>query len=1053
MNKVSYCVSMGLVVLFLDSAVWAKTVALWPIGYDAVSRECNLRSAIDQRDQLVLGDETELADTGLGWNVPSNPDTTEAALFTAVGGRCARASTVTETKNAILRCDAVGDGLARTLYPTNDYTVEGWIKFDGIPSNWWCIWNSLGGSTGTPGGHVLSFRQNGPAWGRWVLYVNGAQGGFANVVVNDVQFGTLIASQDCTNRWMHIALTFKYADPDYPGKSAWRFYINGVQYGGAITHAPLGAPAAALTKKVEIGGRSGNSARAVKTSFAYWRVSDACLQPDGFLNAGSGGTVFPAPVNHPTLAYWKLDKDAFGGISGAPAVGSVHLDGGLFDNTANAKSEITCCSDCAFADTPPNSAIAYPKGNAGSAYGAANEGRRSYLKAVGLGQRLTLADSFTVEGWFKPRRDRNMADQGGYLFATRASDSGWALQLCERESGYQLEVDAAGGSGTAISGDLTYWHEWSHVALVHTAVAGGTGTWTCYLDGVQCGSVASVELPSAENAPQDFLIGGSAEAEHSFFGMIDSVRVSGAALVPGQFLNATEDARPATDVLALYPLNALNGAYLDGTDLMGGACLAAARGAHLVAAATSEVPEIANPDTHPAFRGDPLNGKGSAGFRTFGGNYAYLLTQRDEIRSLFLQDAWTFEGYFRRSEKIGDDWEMIFTATASEPDLTYTSMMIGLTYRKSTTKAPNGGFILYADSICGLNDECFPGTDNQTMKIGEWEHVALTYEVDGKTCIWKLYLDGTYVSQFTGTLKTFYKPTGFILGGRPSSWNSFKGCISNVRLSKAALSPDKFLCAATESGTVVNRTLAYWSLDAAESSCDVSDRVTPFYHFDDLLAAVPQSDRARGHVPNPDATPSFVGDPRANHGSIRLPTANGRISAPNAGLKLDGNVEFTVEGWLKWAGAEKDGVEYVAGTFRTGLSAGWCLGVDHRGPTPKFSLFAKGALQTVVLDKCFDVQIEDLKGVWTHIALVYRPHAGNGTWTLFLNGEEKDSIENDWPLGDNIWSMHVFRIGTSDDARYSACVGSYDMWRVSQGALEPKDFLYRSPDGMLLLVR
>ena len=56
MNKVSYCVSMGLVVLFLDSAVWAKTVALWPIGYDAVSRECNLRSAIDQRDQLALGD-------------------------------------------------------------------------------------------------------------------------------------------------------------------------------------------------------------------------------------------------------------------------------------------------------------------------------------------------------------------------------------------------------------------------------------------------------------------------------------------------------------------------------------------------------------------------------------------------------------------------------------------------------------------------------------------------------------------------------------------------------------------------------------------------------------------------------------------------------------------------------------------------------------------------------------------------------------------------------------------------------------------------------------
>ena len=1044
-------------------AALGKTVALWPLSGNALTGEQCLRSAVHQEDAFRLGAGVQFVDARLGWNLPANPDNPDSLLFDPVGGYCARVLNGSDGAGSILSCTTISDELLQTLYPQHDHTVEGWVKFDSIPSDWWVVWYPFNGSGNTGG---VNFTLRRPADKsekvRWILYVRGTG---TNALVNDGQFGAEILPDDITNRWMHIALTFKYNDPESNGKSAWRFYMDGVQHGSALTHDPL-STMAKPPAQIEIGGRSG-SRRAVNASFAYWRVSDECLSPEGFLNCGGTGTVYP-PANHPTVAYWKLEKDAFGGVSGVPSVGSVHLDGALFDAGSNFESSASPSSDCAFLGAPPNSSIAFPDGNFGSLCG---DFRSCYLRAMEMGRQLTVTNSFTIEGWCKPRRDSNAARVSGYIFSTRekSEEKGWALQFAERVvnnvNRWELQVFAQDSEGTivansaTISGDLTDWHDWKHVAIVYDAEAEGKGVWTCYLDGVQCGRVVNASKPVGDVNSKNFQIGGRAGQENTFYGNVDCVRVTKAILTPAQFLNATEGAQPVneSDILALYPLNARNGLYMDGTDLKGGTSLTGPRAAsHMVVASDATPPAVSNPDTHPGFRGDPVHTTGSAGFRTVGGDKSYLATQRSEVRDVFTQDAWTLEGFFKRTQAMTGDWEVLF-ATVASISLEGVAMQLGFSYRQSTGDFPNGGFILYADSICGLYDRQFPGTNNQTMPVNEWQHIALSYEKVSDKSVWKLYLNGVYISQLEGTLTPagFSKPNALLVGGRPTSNNSFKGCIANVRLSKGALTADQLL-GATNVAPVEPppRTLAYWPLDANGETVDVADRVEPSYQFQDIHSVVAQAaDRARPRPSRPDASPSFVGDPRANNGSVDFSTDASHVSTHNLGLRLDMDDAFTVEGWMKWKDAVETGVEYVAGTFRQSVSAGWRFGIDHRGAAPKFSVFAKGTRTSVLIDKCFDYDISALKDVWTHVALTYRPRVGNGTWTLFVDGREIGSVENDWGIGDNIYQTHIFRFGAYDETRNVSFVGSLDMWRVSQGVLKPEDFLFQPPRGSFFIFR
>lgn len=1061
MKKSMMLVALGAVVGMTASA---KTVALWPLGTDPETDEAYFGSVINAGDDLALGGKTQTRALSLGWNLPPNPDTTIARpRFDPVIRREAFGKDSVDS-SGIAASRSTSTELAAALLPNSDFTVEGWVNFGVTPgggvgnNEWWVVVQANNGSA-SAGGWILSLRRRNGGHLDWILYQSGG--------VNDVQLGETMdvygaegydaAEAAFVNRWMHLALVFRYDDPDVSGKSSWTLYADGVKVGSASQNKWSGNVSA---KTFELGGRiNSNANRARLASFAYWRVSDTCLATNEFLNAGGTGTLVPTTAPSNTKMYWKLGRGVNGGLDTRASVGGVTLHGCLLGESVNLLSSISPSADCAFTGNPPNPTVSLPNGNVGSVRG---ECSTSFLQAGNLGRELTLTNSFTVEGWVRPRRMTTAVPTGSYVFSTRNSDKAWACQYYARSGKWHLEIFAQDSAGTVICNsekfqtDLTDWHDWKHLALVYDVEGGdGKGEWRAYLDGTQIGTVVNASKPAGDTSSVNFYLGGRPNSDTVFYGNLDCFRVCRTALAPNQFLNATENAQAATDVLALWPLNAQNGAYFDCADVVGSYNLANKREARQLATVSDEVPVVTNPDPTAGFLGDPTRTDGSTGFRTIGGDNAYLATTRSEVRDLFHSDALTLEGYFRRTAAVNGSWELLFGTTAPEPNssgfqyitLSGASMQLNFTYREN-------GFILYADPISHHYDVAFPGTAG-AMPLNKWQHVALTFSLQNGTATWKLYLDGELRGTLTGACASWSKPGSFLLGGRPHSSNSFKGSIGNVRISSVALEPGEFLCDENATPAVAPETLAYWPFDSVNGGLDITCRTLPRYDLANIIGLSGNDAMAARRPGLPDASSNFQGDAAANAGSVAFTAGNANAYARYLGDKLDLNVPFTIEGWVKWAHAVPNGQEFLCGTYRYNTSqSGWRLCFDTTGATPKLRIFARGYVPvSVCVDACFDADVSFMEDKWTHLALTYDNHRGNGTWTLFADGKELGTVENEWSPNQGTFSYNLFKFGETGDAAMVGFTGLLDMWRVSRGVRTPASFLFQPPRATYILLR
>jgi hypothetical protein len=370
--------------------LFARTVALWPLNWNGDAGNVNCRCALDADNNLSVDSNLEYAPgqgAELGWALPPNPNSPRRWRFSPTHNSVTYSPGTATAKNF-----AYSGTFGRHVSVTNDFTIEGWCRFPSLPvsGQLFFVVSCDGANTANSSSRwFLTIRNNSPANSgvTWQIYSQREE-------AKDTILATLTPSQveSLTNRWCHFAISHEQSS----GGAVWRIYQDGVLLGDKTLTRDANTLGSQFT--FSLGGRN-QTGNVIKGSLAYCRVSDKALGPEEFLNASGN--------SHETVALWKLDRDMYGGISGAPSVGDAHMTGGFVSfhpwNTTGilySGSLIYPDSDCAFAGNPPNPTVVLPNGNVGSLC-ARRYAKISRQVIHEIGSELSLTNDFTVEGWLK----------------------------------------------------------------------------------------------------------------------------------------------------------------------------------------------------------------------------------------------------------------------------------------------------------------------------------------------------------------------------------------------------------------------------------------------------------------------------------------------------------------------------------------------------------------------------------------------------------------------------------------------------------------------------
>lgn len=1110
MNKLVLAAASAAVV-FCSCDVRAKTVALWPLNNG------NLRCAIDPRNDFTASSlVTYSTDQTIGWNLPPNADSNVTDAATYLFDPVSRSELRLGNANAF--ADAKSDHLwdLVSTAPGRNFTLEGFFRlsetFPETRQRTKIIANVNGGTANPNGGWSLNYysmvtqtvdKVKVPTYHIFRMEGNGWQLNFDSITAEEVV--------GLTNGWNHFAVVFKYQSETNSGSSDWTVYLNGRSLGTRQKRMSDYKPAT-LYASIRIGHHlSANDDRTAYGRYCYWRLSDTALAPSEFLNydpEGKGGALVPEPPPaqpERTVAYWKFNS--VNGVADVrDSVGQAHLLALQTKNCGSTQQANMICpsEESAFAGNPPNKTVTFPDGNHGSFYVPSTRIANVCITQQDLGATLDITNSFTVEGWIKPRR-RTGTDfnaQQAWMFGNMPLTSyrGWVMGMLMSGGRRYLAVYAynrVDGKSPAIVNtaigsctfcDITDWGEdWRHLALTYDCMGGeqGFGEWTLYMNGVQMGKVANVSAvlePDSGKGSKNFYIGGTFNG--AFAGCYDAVRVSQGVLTPKQFLcYGGDDAEEATGVLATWPLNVKAGTGLGGANLEGGYNLFNRdtdfpEGFYLTTTDDEKAPNAAipNPDQSLAFDGDAADrtaNSGSVGFCAGTDHDFGWLASNDPalIAALKSEDGWTLEGWVNYDTANG-----IIQNTGHGVLLSFATALgqNNQTYRLAVWRNRTGftDMTMYQgyDPFGTAATENVPVLPKLTAK--KWFHMAIehsyfTDESEGspvRMSRLSYYMDGVLFTNVDTVAKSSVDNfTWVLLGSNTNGSRGWPGWVNSWRLSRGQLDPSEFLCAATETPvplTVEKKTLAYWPLDRNEDgSLNVETKAgVPGYVLSvaDSVSAtngdiVASTDRARGRVPN-----KTVEFDRANVGSLAMTDAY--LRADYLGARLDLDTAWTVEGWVRPDADGGTGVRTIAGTYVEALSpSGWKLMMTSGATGPAFSLRAQPAGCTPMAEGTFvraaDSTAAWVDGGWNHLALAFDPNEGRGTWTLYLNGQAYGSIENSWRNLTLKAKGTFFQFGTYQDEATPSFFGGYDMWRVSLGVLTEEDFLYRDRLGMMLMLR
>ena len=1088
-------------VALVAGTVSARTIAYWPLTYrnGNVDRTCAVNP--DNNFGLLSGEYGETDSLPGEWNLPPNFESTL---------RYYRDPTAYSSIGCIRNGDGLGNGALHTCTSaavgsqtlgTNTFTVEGWyyVPTAGLPGSWRVLVQGGYGSGGASG-WCLSLRVDTKGKYYYNFYIQNAA--CSGAVLGDTNIHTFNSADEVANAWHHIAVVH---DQGVAGdKTKWKIYHDGeLFFDRDVTR--MTALSGQVHPRLELGGRGNSAAQRPMSSYSCWRVSDVALPREQFLNydpEGKGGTIVPQPVlpETSTVAYWKLGKNVDGTLNLADSVGFYDLHGGLFaastpfddgkQAVTNSHSQFTATHDCAFEGNPPNGDLG-SLGNHGSIVARFRE-RISISPPVNpydlgwdhttlivpdMGREISLTNSFTVEGWLYPLRDHDLPNVGQQVVCgTRTFGSngvkGWTIKWNASDQKFILYANddhdpAPDASGAQISdlplnatGSLADWSGWKHFALVYDSAA-GNGTWTLYMDGVKQLAVENTAEPTCGNSSRHFYIGARPGDNQGWLGRFDCWRVTKRALAPTEFLCwSGDDAQPVAntddDVLAIWPFNVTGTHQLDLRDVKGTYTLREPlSGSAYELGFKDDAPVIANPDATTNFCGGADSTIGSFEFkRADGGGRSFLYSSAYNVMETFSGWNWTFETYVKRTPGAFNSWETLF--------LTFREDKLWNDYPKIDFRFcyTADGFILEDNARFAGNNVNLGGKD--ALADGEWHHVALTYAGgdSGDPAAFICYVDGEETGRVEGTRKwTQGRSFCAVFGGRPVvDTTTLHGCLSNIRLSNKALTPEKFLCADKGPKPVkAKETLAYWPLESADGQSLMCTNVVPnrptAFDFFQVSGVTGSSDRAVDQVP----LETFEYG-RNNVGSAAFPlldyTAFLRAACREVGL----TDSFTLEGWLKWSGNDPGEEKTVAGTYSTAIENGWRLSFLD-GTVPSLRLYARAGnrLRSSNVDVRFPLEGKTAiaQNVWSHVAIVHDADTGRGTWTLYVNGKKLGTVENDWCNGMDASLTDILYLGRYSS--YTGCpkglAGNFDMWRLTKGVLGRKELLDFYVKGMLLLLK
>ncbi|MBR4172112.1 MAG: hypothetical protein IKR48_10710, partial [Kiritimatiellae bacterium] len=89
---------------------------------------------------------------------------------------------------------------------------------------------------------------------------------------------------------------------------------------------------------------------------------------------------------------------------------------------------------------------------------------------------------------------------------------------------------------------------------------------------------------------------------------------------------------------------------------------------------------------------------------------------------------------------------------------------------------------------------------------------------------------------------------------------------------------------------------------------------------------------------------------------------------------------------------------------------------------------------------------------WRHVAVTYSRTTGNfGSWEVFLEGKSLGTVENTY--APDMMDAVNGRFGIGAQSNHTPFDGLLDCWRLSDGVLDPSDFLYvRFPQGTIMTI-
>ena len=698
-------------------------------------------------------------------------------------------------------------------------------------------------------------------------------------------------------------------------------------------------------------------------------------------------------------------------------------------------------------------------------YVCATTNKANFLANGSVGRYLAVNRSFTLEGFL---RLKSLPESGNWwVLALVGAGTGNRILLTLRnnhgaytstgypDAGTWYSWQIVSGGHTSNGGDkmlasisesdfaslTSSWHHW---ALTYEYVAGGTCTFSFWLDGEKKGEFADSLKSNFAMVDNRLELGGrAASTAQTIDGSIDYVRISDQVLASSEFLNAgdvgTCAPAPLKERIKTYwRLGRSASGALDGTPIIGAGHLT---GSLLGSAENYITTLFAEEDC--AFTGNPPNSTVSLP----DGNVGSFAARLNDIRTcghvknlgklLTLTNDFTVEGWIkpqRRSSSCPENYQHICGTRFDSGNIGWVFQMYA-----------HPSYTSLGLHVQDKNGNLFSSVNfgNLTGREHEWHHIALSYDADGGQNgrgFWTCYIDGevsgTHENTRTVDPATVFQDD-FKLFETSSANMVMHGNLDCWRVCGTALTADQLMC--KEGGSAATDVLALWPMNVSGGVYMDGRDVAGSYSLEATLR------QSQYRAVLTDDTPPQVGIP-ADSGSAGFRGFGGSRAClvtrdPDAfqTLRSTSGEGFTFEAWMKLAVDTPSSWNVIMGFADVpdsmSTNPGFRINFTYR--TNGFVMFEDG-LNDVAFKDEQGQEIHLEKDVWTHVALCYHDNGStsNHVWELYLNGTKRSSLvaNKTRQQGNTVY------IGGRPNS-VNSFEGKMACIRISSGVLDPSEFL------------